>query len=427
MILHRPVSAGLLLFSSSLLSSGALARTAGIDSLTCRGCHGANENAELNVQFDPEQPEPGQETLLTITVAAAELQTAGLAIQGPEVGSFSIPAGEPLTTTGRWVVHTQPKPGSQGQAVFQVSWRAPSSPGASQFNVAVLAANGNGGSTGDRAAFQLVSIAYGCDPLTLFQDADGDGFGSADLAMILACEPQPGYSALDGDCDEARQTTYPGAPEMCNGRDDDCDGEIDEDAVYQDYYLDSDGDGFGDIDYPQRDCAPPPGYVDNGLDCDDADSAINPDAIEVCDYADNNCDGRVDENVRERCGVGLCLRESAFCGAQCIPGEPLEEQCNGLDDDCDGEIDESGCAQGESCIERVCVPTTTPTSSEPTPAAPDVTNDPNQAPPTPVNPTSVPSAPGATSTPVAPDSSAPAGQPSDSPGASPTSAPPTIV
>ena len=107
MILHRPVSAGLLLFSSSLLSSGALARTAGIDSLTCRGCHGANENAELNVQFDPEQPEPGQETLLTITVAAAELQTAGLAIQGPEVGSFSIPAGEPLTTTGRWVVHTQ--------------------------------------------------------------------------------------------------------------------------------------------------------------------------------------------------------------------------------------------------------------------------------------------------------------------------------
>lgn len=355
-----------------LLSLGAHARERGIDSLTCRGCHGVNEDADLQVQFSPAEPEPGDEITLTIALSAPELQTAGLAIQGPETGEFVVPQGQPLTIAGRWVTHNQPVSGSSGQAMFEVIWRSPDTPGAVQFNVAALAANGDRRSTGDRAAFTIASVAYGCEPLTLYQDADGDGVGSSDLSTILSCELRAGYSTVDGDCDESRQTTFPGAPEMCNGRDDNCDGEIDENASYKDYYLDSDGDGFGDGNFAMHDCAPPLGYVDNALDCNDADGSVHPDAPEVCDYADNNCDGRVDDGVRERCGIGLCLRESEFCGAQCIAGEPLEERCNGLDDDCDGEIDESGCAEGEQCVDRVCVPATAspdvaPSTSTPSP------------------------------------------------------------
>jgi hypothetical protein len=61
------------------------------------------------------------------------------------------------------------------------------------------------------------------------------------------------------------------------------------------YFLDSDGDGFGDAQTSQQACISPSGYVENGLDCNDADPSINPDALEVCDEKDNNCNGQIDE------------------------------------------------------------------------------------------------------------------------------------
>lgn len=82
--------------------------------------------------------------------------------------------------------------------------------------------------------------------------------------------------------------------ELCNGEDDDCDGEIDE-SVTTSYFLDNDNDGFGDPNQSVQSCEPLSGYVTNGTDCDDLHGNVHPDANEVVDGLDNDCDGLIDE------------------------------------------------------------------------------------------------------------------------------------
>ena len=113
------------------------------------------------------------------------------------------------------------------------------------------------------------------------EDADGDG-----------------VSNCGGDCDDADAAVHPGAPEACNGLDDDCDGDVDEGLPLQTYYPDADGDGFGDPDgAPLSHCDEPAGYTMDASDCDDGDSTVYPDAPEVCDGLDNDCDDAVDDGL----------------------------------------------------------------------------------------------------------------------------------
>jgi hypothetical protein len=99
------------------------------------------------------------------------------------------------------------------------------------------------------------------------------------------------------DCDDADATVFPGADELCDGIDNDCDGETDESPSNGTVaWADSDGDGFGDGDTRTDTCAVPAGWVEVGGDCDDANSAIHPDADELCDGVDNNCDAKVDND-----------------------------------------------------------------------------------------------------------------------------------
>ncbi|UCD87624.1 MAG: putative metal-binding motif-containing protein, partial [Desulfobacterales bacterium] len=166
-----------------------------------------------------------------------------------------------------------------------------------------------------------------------------------------------GYPA-DSDCDDSDPDVNPGAMEICNGIDDNCDGDIDEGCVT--YYRDADGDGYGDPGDSVTATSPPAGYVANAGDCDDADAATYPGASESCNGWDDDCDGTVDEgcalHYRDADGDGYgdpsdstTVPQSGYVpnagdcddgNANVNPGET--EICNGVDDNCDGTIDE-GC------------------------------------------------------------------------------------
>ena len=128
-----------------------------------------------------------------------------------------------------------------------------------------------------------------------YQDSDGDGFGGS--TTIQSCGQPSGYVVQGGDCDDSDATINPNAVEVCDGIDNNCDGVVDE-GLTSTFYQDSDGDGFGGSTTIQS-CGQPSGYVVQGGDCDDSDATINPNAVEVCDGIDNNCDGVID--------VGLTL------------------------------------------------------------------------------------------------------------------------
>ncbi len=201
------------------------------------------------------------------------------------------------------------------------------------------------------------------DPVTWYRDADGDGYGDPD-DTILTCTPPEGY-VLDGtDCDDGDDTVHPDAREYCDTLDNDCDGEIDEDGTdpYT-FYIDADGDGYGDPSVTAEDCLPPEGFADNPDDCDDADPDVHPGADEYCNGVDEDCDGFIDDHALDESiwyydadadGYGDALNTTTACDrparhvaddTDCNdldrnthPGAP--ETCDGEDNDCDVEIDE---------------------------------------------------------------------------------------
>ena len=86
---------------------------------------------------------------------------------------------------------------------------------------------------------------------------------------------------------------YPGATENCDGVDNNCDGTTDE-GVTTTSYLDTDGDGFGNINDFANTCSLIAGYASNSQDCDEEEDT-NPNANEICDSIDNDCDVSIDE------------------------------------------------------------------------------------------------------------------------------------
>jgi hypothetical protein len=123
-------------------------------------------------------------------------------------------------------------------------------------------------------------VDYNCDGSVQYEDADGDDWA--------ACE----------DCDDNNSTINPDADEECDFLDNNCDGTVDEGtAVDADtFYADLDGDGFGDEENTTTACHDAPsGYTADLTDCDDDNALTYPGADEVCDAADNDCDGLVGE------------------------------------------------------------------------------------------------------------------------------------
>ncbi len=191
------------------------------------------------------------------------------------------------------------------------------------------------------AAFNLAKTYF-------YQDKDGDGYTSID------------------DCDDTNAAVYVGAPELCDGLDNNCNGLVDDNITINTYYLDSDGDGYGDSAVSLDTCLTiaPTGYVTNAMDCSDQNAALNPDAVEICDGIDNNCNGLVDDAITtftyyadiDGDGYGdaaisldTCLTTAPVgyvtnkldCSDQNASLNPdAVEICDGLDNNCNGVIDE---------------------------------------------------------------------------------------
>jgi hypothetical protein len=129
-----------------------------------------------------------------------------------------------------------------------------------------------------------------------YADADGDGFGN-NAVSIRACSTPVGYVSDNTDCDDAHATVHPGATEICDGLDNDCMNGIDDNTVSVTWYIDMDADGYGSFSSTIVSCTQPAGYVMNSTDCNDANSAVHPNATEVCNGMDDDCDMLVDENA----------------------------------------------------------------------------------------------------------------------------------
>lgn len=146
------------------------------------------------------------------------------------------------------------------------------------------------------------------DASSWYEDADGDGYGGG--AASLSCqEPvsgKPWYVDGGPDCDDSDPATYPGADELCDLADNDCDTAVDESAIDQStWYQDYDVDTYGDVSVSTDSCTQPSGYVADATDCDDTDGAIHPGAMEICDNGiDEDCTLVADDGCAEdHCGT----------------------------------------------------------------------------------------------------------------------------
>ncbi len=155
----------------------------------------------------------------------------------------------------------------------------------------LLAACGTATIAGDTA--DTAEVVDECDATvssTWYTDADGDGYG--DEAVTALCQPD-GTVAVDGDCDDDNEHTWPGAEDICDGRDNDCNGVADdgEAGTLTTWYGDADGDGYGHPAASSQGCSQPTGYVDTADDCDDNTGGVYPGAREIGAGAANDCDG----------------------------------------------------------------------------------------------------------------------------------------
>src|SRR3989338_8268390 len=135
---------------------------------------------------------------------------------------------------------------------------------------------------------------------TFYPDGEGDGYGDTSSTGSSLCDATATYSTTDHtDCDDGDNTIHPGASEICDSVDEDCDGTADDSATdASTWYYDGDSDGYGASSPTTAACTAPTGYVATSGDCDDGDADRNPGETEVCDTSntDEDCDGTADNN-----------------------------------------------------------------------------------------------------------------------------------
>jgi hypothetical protein len=113
-----------------------------------------------------------------------------------------------------------------------------------------------------------------------YADADGDGYGNSRI-RVTQCQSPDGYIMNAEDCDDRNRDIYPDAVDICDGWDNDCNGEVDDGLTLMTYYRDADNDGYGDPNAMIENCAAPLGYVEDGSDFNDNDKNDIPGPFEM--------------------------------------------------------------------------------------------------------------------------------------------------
>ena len=191
--------------------------------------------------------------------------------------------------------------------------------------------------------------ASGCT--TYYYSADGDAFGVGTGRCLCVAGQVAGFVATaPGDCNDNVNTIYPGATELCNMKDDDCDGSTDEDPAF------SDLGGPCDSSDPDT-CAN--GFWVCSADKMSLECSGDYNSAELCNGRDDDCDGGTDEEwqIGQPCDgadADLCQNSTWICkgdgsGAVCLETINVSEKCNGRDDDCDGFTDENYPLLGQAC------------------------------------------------------------------------------
>jgi hypothetical protein len=186
-----------------------------------------------------------------------------------------------------------------------------------------------------------------------YQDSDSDNYGNP-AVTVFACSAPVGYVSDNTDCNDGDGTVYPGADEVCDGKDNDCNSGT-ADGSEEPWYGDScDGADSDLCEEGTYSC------VAGSQSCSDSTG----DNLEVCNGLDDDCDGSTDEDFTDlgdacTAGVGVCEASGTMVctadetGTECdaTPGSPTgaDDNCNNIDEDCSGTADDNY-APDEGCF-----------------------------------------------------------------------------
>ncbi len=284
----------------------------------CGNCHGSADlgvTAVLSASSTSVAPGDVVDITLTLTSSDVAHVAGGLSVDATQ-GVFTAGTGTKVLRGD--ITHTTPRSFTGGSTSWTFQWTAPAVDGVRTLFAAGNAVNLDGRATNedgwDLAMPLNITVDDPCD------DADRDGFDT--------CE---------GDCDDGNAAVFPGAPERCNGVDDDCDEAPDDAAIdAPSWFFDGDGDGVGG-GTTTRACALPADHAAEGGDCDDDDGVVFPGAVEVWyDDLDQDCSGGSDF---DQDGDGVLVDDDCDDTDATVQPGAVDAFYDGVDADCAGNDD----------------------------------------------------------------------------------------